>query len=314
MSRTVSILIPCFNCSPWIGATLESALAQTWPDCEVIAVDDGSTDDTSARLEAFRSRGVTVLRQPNRGASAARNRALAEARGNFIQFLDADDLLSDDKIAVQVEALEPHADRKVASCAWGWFSTTAADATMSAETIWDDQSPIDFLVACARENLMFPPCAWLIPRRLCDAAGPWNETLSMNDDGEYMARVLAASGGIRFCEGARAYYRNANPDSYSGRRTAAAADSDLRAWDAIVAVMMRMEKSDRVAKAAAIGYQRIRIRYRGECPKVVAAAQQRERAFGGGDERLDPGLLLRITSRVLGWERAARLGRALGVK
>jgi glycosyltransferase involved in cell wall biosynthesis len=305
---TVSILVPCYNSRPWVEATLESALAQTWQDIEIIAVDDGSTDGTSAHLEPFVTRGVKVVRQPNRGASAARNRALQEAGGDFIQFLDADDLLSPGKIAVQVEALKARGRTWVASSSWGRFETEAADAVLVPEAVWRDQPAIDFLVTSALVNLMFPVCAWLLPRQLCEAAGPWDETLSMNDDGEYMARVLAASDGIVFCEQARAYYRS-TPTSYSSRRTDVAAVSDLRAWDAIVAAMMRLEASDRVARAAATGYQRIQVRYSSQCPGVVAEAERKERSFGGGSYRFAGGPVFRATSRLLGWKNAMRLRR-----
>src|SRR6185503_8183759 len=76
----VSILIPCHNAEPWIAATIESALAQTWPNTEIIVVDDGSTDDSAAIASRSIDRGVRVVMQSNRGASAARNAGLAQAR------------------------------------------------------------------------------------------------------------------------------------------------------------------------------------------------------------------------------------------
>src|SRR5207344_1733600 len=93
MRPLVSILVPCYNSQAWIDRTLESALAQTYPRCEIIVVDDGSTDGTLTRMRGYEARGVRVVTQANRGASAARNRAQAEASGELIQFLDADDLL-----------------------------------------------------------------------------------------------------------------------------------------------------------------------------------------------------------------------------
>src|ERR1051326_5639298 len=114
----VSIIIPCFNAARWLPATLQSALAQTWPNLEVIVVDDGSTDHSAAiarRYEGDRVRGVV---QPNAGAAAARNTGLRHARGEFIQFLDADDLLAPEKIAKQMEALLRAPAGAVASGPW----------------------------------------------------------------------------------------------------------------------------------------------------------------------------------------------------
>ena len=94
MSKTplVSIVIPCYNAERYVGEAIESALDQTYPHKEVIVIDDGSTDSS---LEVIRSFGNHLRWEtaPNRGGSAARNRGLELARGELIQFLDADDLL-----------------------------------------------------------------------------------------------------------------------------------------------------------------------------------------------------------------------------
>src|ERR1700753_4047256 len=102
----VSILIPAFNAEEWIVDTLRSALAQTWEPKEIIVVDDGSTDRTLTIARLFESYGVRVLTQKNQGAAVARNRAFAHSRGEYIQWLDADDLLARDKIARQMELVE----------------------------------------------------------------------------------------------------------------------------------------------------------------------------------------------------------------
>ena len=90
----VSIIIPCYNSGLYVGAAIQSALAQTWPDIEVIVVDDGSTDDATLRvLNASASSRVRIIHQANAGPSAARNRAIQEAAGDYILPLDADDTL-----------------------------------------------------------------------------------------------------------------------------------------------------------------------------------------------------------------------------
>ena len=95
----VSILIPAHNAQQWIqGTDIESALAQTWPKKEVIIVDDGSTDQTVVLAKRFASKAVGVVTQPNQGAAVARNTAFAMCQGDYIQWLDADDLLDPDKV------------------------------------------------------------------------------------------------------------------------------------------------------------------------------------------------------------------------
>jgi glycosyltransferase involved in cell wall biosynthesis len=87
----VSIIIPAYNAERWIRQTLESAVRQDYANCEVILVNDGSTDGTLAIARQFESRRVRILNQPNAGGPAARNTALKEAQGDFIQWLDHDD-------------------------------------------------------------------------------------------------------------------------------------------------------------------------------------------------------------------------------
>ncbi|MDB6115980.1 MAG: putative glycosyl transferase, partial [Lacunisphaera sp.] len=137
-SPLASIIIPCFNAGRWVAATLDSALAQTWSRCEVILIDDGSTDDSLAIARTFVPRGVQVISQPNRGASAARNHGLRAARGEFIQFLDADDLISPDKIAAQIELLRARPAGTVATCAWGRFQSDPAAAQFVDEAVFRD--------------------------------------------------------------------------------------------------------------------------------------------------------------------------------
>jgi len=105
MQPLVSILIPAYNSEEWIGETIRSAVEQTWPRKEVIVVDDGSRDGTLAAAKVLASKEVTVVTQENQGVCAARNHALRLCQGDYIQWLDADDLLAPDKIERQFAAL-----------------------------------------------------------------------------------------------------------------------------------------------------------------------------------------------------------------
>ena len=94
MSPLVSILIPAYNAERWIAETIGSALGQTWPRKEIIVVNDGSTDQTLSVVQKFASKTVSVVTQENKGVCAARNKAYELCQGDYIQWLDADDLLS----------------------------------------------------------------------------------------------------------------------------------------------------------------------------------------------------------------------------
>ncbi|TRZ52750.1 glycosyltransferase [bacterium] len=117
---TVSVVIPAYNASRWIGETLDSILAQAFRDFEVIVVDDGSTDDTAAVVAGFGDR-VCCIHKPNGGAPSARNVGIRAARGEYIAFVDADDLWVKEKLQLQMDLL------KKTGLAWGYCDAFAFD-------------------------------------------------------------------------------------------------------------------------------------------------------------------------------------------
>src|SRR5712671_6131422 len=98
----VSILIPCYNAERYIGETLDSVFRQTWPKVEVIVVDDGSTDNSVDVIASFVGPKLKLIRQANRGQTAALNVCLTYATGDFVQYLDADDVIASEKIERQM--------------------------------------------------------------------------------------------------------------------------------------------------------------------------------------------------------------------
>jgi glycosyltransferase involved in cell wall biosynthesis len=216
MKPLVSVLIPAYNAGPWIADTIKSVLDQTWPRKEIIVVDDGSRDDTLEIARRFASTCVSVVTQENQGASAARNKAFELCQGDYIQWLDADDLLESDKISQQVEAANRSASQQtLLSCAWARFYYQTSDAQFGATALWHDLSPVEWLVRKMGQNLHMPPATWLVTRQLTEAAGPWDTRLSLDDDGEYFCRVILASDGIRFVPNTRVFYRESGFSSLS---------------------------------------------------------------------------------------------------
>ena len=304
----VSILIPCHNAAPWLAQTLESALAQTWPHTEIIVVDDGSRDDSASLARAFIPRGIRLIEQTNRGASAARNAALAAARGDYFQFLDADDLLAPGKLAHQMKLAAATAGADVILCGtWSRFTRTPADADFTPQPLCADATSIDWVVTKFEQNAMMHPAAWLTPRALAERAGPWDESLSLDDDGEYFTRVVLASRGVRFCREAVSFYRSGLSGSLSGAKSERAWASAFRSLELSSGRLLAREDTPRTRHACATAFQR----YIYE--SYPRAAECRDRAAAqvavlGGSTLLPPGgPKYRWARRLLGWRLAKRL-------
>ena len=250
----VSILIPAYNAEKYIADTLRSALAQTWERTEIIVVDDGSRDTTASVAETFESSNVIVVRQSNQGASAARNRALSLAKGDYIQYLDADDLLAPDKIERQLaEAKGPHT---LLSSAWGQFLHRHQTARFEPSALWNDLSPVEWLLRKMSGDSHMQTATWLVSRELTEAAGPWDERISLDDDGEYFCRVVHKSEGIHFVPESKVYYRytpNSLRDPFTSGHSNKKLESQWLSMNRHISHLLQMEDSPR-SEAACLAY------------------------------------------------------------
>jgi glycosyltransferase involved in cell wall biosynthesis len=311
MTELVSILIPAYNAERWIGATIESALAQTWPAKEVIVVDDGSTDRTLAIARTFGDRGVRVVPQVNRGAAAARNSALRAARGSYIQFLDADDLLHPRKIAAQLRGAEDgRRSRVLLTCRWGRFFVRPEQARFAPDALWQDLSPADWLFTKFHDNRFMFPASWLVSRRLVDDAGPWNEDLSLDDDGEYMCRLVAASQQVRFVPDAECYYRIGNSGSLSSQRSDRAVRSGFASMHLCIERLLLLEDSERTRHACVRLLQDNLSHFYPEKADLVDQSRRLARKLGG--DLTPPGerFHFMLFRGIFGW-RTAKLLRSM---
>jgi glycosyltransferase involved in cell wall biosynthesis len=282
MTPLVSILIPAYNAAPWIADTIQSALRQGWPSVETIVVDDGSKDNTLRIAQSFARANVSVVTQPNAGASAARNRAFSLCQGDYIQWLDADDLLAPDKISRQMAVAERCADRRVLlSSAWGGFLYRARRARFEHTALCADQPPLEWLLHKMGENLHMQPATWLVSRELTVAAGPWDTRLTLDDDGEYFCRVLLASSGVKFVPDAKSYYRLSGPGSLS---VVDQSDKKLESlWLSMqlhVSYLRGLEDSERTRTACAQYLGTWRNGFEPARPDLVARAEQLAATLG----------------------------------
>jgi glycosyltransferase involved in cell wall biosynthesis len=307
MKPLVSILIPCFNAEKWLGETIKSALSQTWQNIEIILVDDGSTDDSLSIAKAFESHNVKVISQKNQGGSAARNQALKISQGDFIQYLDADDLLAPEKIELQMQCLEQEQIEYLAAGEWARFYNTPSEARFISQPPWVDMKPLDWLVCTWGGNWMMHPAAWLIPREISNRAGYWNESLSLDDDGEYFCRVVLASQGIKFCNGAKTYYRSGLTGTVSSLTSDQAWRSALDSINFCTASILNKEQSFRTRQACASRYQRFIYSAYPNVSNLIQEAEHHINELGGSTIQPEGGWLFQTAAKLLGWKNARLL-------
>lgn len=307
MSPLVSILIPCFNAARWLREALESALRQTWPRCEIIVVDDGSTDASAAIAAEFEGRGVRLIRQPNAGQSAACNQALRHARGEWVKFFDSDDLLSPDMIERQVRSLsgQPTA---VAYGEWARFTDNPGAAQFISRPGWHSAPPVDWLVELWADGQPMMQCGqFLLPRRLLDQTGGWDERLSLINDFEFFARVALASSQIVFTPGARLYYRSGLSGSLSRSTQRAAWESAARSATLGTDYLLAAEDSPRTRAAAASYLQELVFSMYPHCRDLVRSLERRVAELGGCARPPQGGRGFQLARRIVGWKAARHL-------
>ena len=283
MNPLVSILIPAYNAQPWIADTIESALGQTWPNKEIIVVDDGSRDQTLSVARQFASKNVSIVTQKNQGAAAARNKALELCRGDYIQWLDADDLLSPDKIERQMEAAEhSQSKRTLISSAWGYFMHRPSKAKFSPTSLCADLSPTEWLLRKWEGNFHMQTATWLVSRELSEAAGPWDIRLLGDDDGEYFFRVIRSSDRIKFVPDAKVFYRVSGSSrlSYIGISNKKM-EAQFLGMKMQIGYLRAMEDSPRI-RAACLNYLQTWLgNFYPNRPDIVEEAQKLAADLGG---------------------------------
>lgn len=190
----ISVLIPVFNAERFLADALDSVRAQNRTDLEIIVVDDGSTDGSGSVVRRYPE--VRYLRQENAGPSAARNRLLAEARGKFIAFLDADDVFPAEKLAWQLDVFkrEPAVDLVVGRVYYWYFEGTPPDR----QRFPDDESQNVWMIVVGSA---------LIRRAVFERVGTFDETLRASEDLDWFNRVREQSIAIRSVPEVALWYR-----------------------------------------------------------------------------------------------------------
>lgn len=231
----VSIIIPSYNSKVYLRETINSALSQTYEFIEIILVDDGSTDGTQDLFPEFEANGITCYRIENGGASRARNFGLGKTKGDYVQFLDADDILHESKIEKQLQLMQLH-DADICYVPWIDFKDSINDYQDEFKFSRLDhnvkRSGKDLMISFGMDNWFINTLSWLVKRKLVDKAGLWDNNIITNNDGEYFSRVLFFAERVVCCNENLAYYRR-TPNSLGKLNSSAKINSSFESYQQI---------------------------------------------------------------------------------
>ena len=203
MSPLVSVIVPAYNAGPWIGEAVRSVLAQTHRDLELIVVNDGSTDDTMAQVLAFDDARVRIVDQANAGVSAARNMGLAMAKGDLICFMDGDDAMLPDNIAIKSRGLEEH------GVDWVYGDLVICDAHLkpTGAILKGTDGDVTRTVLLGATTAVPTPCSNVLARRKCFDEGVRLDEHLSNAADQDLAIALARRFTYKRLDTAQNLYR-----------------------------------------------------------------------------------------------------------
>lgn len=197
----VSIIIPCYNTVRFVEETIRSALAQTYENIEVIVINDGSTDNSEEVILSVKDARIHYVYQENKGLSAARNTGIKKAKGDFLTFLDADDLLLPNKTKIQIEYFSKHPSLDMVTC--NFIRTNESGKHLYSITKPNKKIKLaDFL----KGNQIHVPSA-LIRKEMIAKTGFFDMTLKAAEDYDYWSRIALNKGEIFHLSQALCTYR-----------------------------------------------------------------------------------------------------------
>jgi glycosyltransferase involved in cell wall biosynthesis len=247
--KKVSIIMPVYNGAKFIADAINSVLSQTYKNVELLIVDDESTDKTLSIAKEFEGDKVKVYSQKHAGACRARNFAFERSTGDYIQYLDADDILSKDKLEKQIYLLEQNGDNSIVFCS---YTSNFEDY---CKGVWQKQeidraysNPIDLYLDIFNGKGSIMGISWLFPRELIIQSDKWNETLIKAQDWDFVIKIALKCPEVLYCNDTFVYCRITG-QNITSNQSPEAINSVLVATESVRKTIQSYEDSDRVRKA-----------------------------------------------------------------
>jgi glycosyltransferase involved in cell wall biosynthesis len=299
VSYSVSVIISAYNAEKYLSQTLDSVLNQTYSNLEIIVVNDGSTDSTLSVLETYSDK-IKIITQVNKGQDAALNNGYKNCSGEFIKFMDSDDLINPEMIELQMKALEG-SHNKIAYAEWGRFYHE--DIHSVKFELFPDRkvmSPVDFLTSTPIGPML--QCGiMLVPRNLIEKSGLWDERLILFNDTEFYSRLLLNSEGVIFTSGAKLYYRSGLKSSISVQKSRKFFESTYLATNLVAENLLKFEDSKRTRNLIANIYFNQYFEMYPFFNDLQSMHIKKIKLNGGASIKPNGGLFFKIFSFVFGW-------------
>jgi hypothetical protein len=311
----LSILMPAFNAEKYLPDTLKSLLEENKDDFEIVICDDGSTDGTAKIAQMFASRDTRVrdIRQPNRGASAARNAAFLASHGRWVMYVDADDVMLPGSIGAMMTTARSHPN-EIVFCRWCKISSDADIRTPASTLLMRDMAGWEWLEQAFSFDYPTYPGCFLLPRELIERAGGWNEQLSFQDDMEFYARVISQTSSMRYCSGALFCSRQGVIGSLSNASGRRSSESQWEATRLAIQYLLNAKDTPQTRSAAVRQLMLVSYAQYIAAPDISKNAEDFARKLAAGPfwgPRLPGGPMRLALQVVFGWKFALKIHGAL---
>lgn len=305
----VSLCIPCYNASSYIGETLNCLLNQSYQNLEIIVIDDHSTDQSLKIIKEFENKDQRIYFESahSKGAAAARNQAYRQSKGALIIFFDADDWIPNNFIETQVKSLK--SEHEVVVSEWGRFYQNNRSTIKVVHSQIKTDLSFEQWVLHYWTNISHMTCPGrvAIPRNLIERSGLWDEDLSLNDDFIFYTRIFSNCSLIRYNNDSLFYYRSGISGLSSKKGTSAYHSMYYSLIRSIESAQSKLKTSEQLNRCYANLLQNFIYEVYPNEAKLIKKCEQFIKTFGGSNLKFPAGGKTKLINSILGWKCVKRI-------